>query len=192
MGCDYFHAQLSRLHLQAQHLHTRIKLVCGCCLFGFWDIVCVSAISSGSPTPWLTPALTGEQGRGLPACPHLLQRLRGRAAEETGRSSEMLRAATPNTWRCKQHFKHGWNGACVGNTQEHIRDLSDSHCQAAPWLEQWAQAHSTHPLSPALLQGAPAAPFRPLSCNFSYQISLFFRNCTSLLISPLLQLDMQC
>lgn len=90
MGCDYFHAQLSRLHLQAQHLHTRIKLVCGCCLFGFWDIVCVSAISSGSPTPWLTPALTGEQGRGLPACPHLPQRLRGRAAEETGRSSEML------------------------------------------------------------------------------------------------------
>lgn len=34
MSCDYFHAQLSHLHLQAQYLHIPIKSVHSFYLFG--------------------------------------------------------------------------------------------------------------------------------------------------------------
>lgn len=34
MGCDYFHAQLSHLHLQAQHLHTGMEPCAGVVCLG--------------------------------------------------------------------------------------------------------------------------------------------------------------
>lgn len=77
MGCDYLHAQLSRLHLQAQHLHTGINLCAGLFVWVLTHCLCLCNFQ-WIPTSWLMPGLAVEQCFVLPACPHLLRSLHSR------------------------------------------------------------------------------------------------------------------
>lgn len=128
-----------------------------CCLFGFRDTLSVSVIASGAPH--LDEAQHWQWSRARCYLPVLTS---PGASSANWKDKWDAVTATPNTWRCKQSFKHGWNAACMGSTQEHIKCLSDSHCKAAPWQGPGAVTKSSlHiPTQPCPAAGRPFCSFQ--------------------------------
>lgn len=166
MGCDYFHAQLSCLHLQAQHLHTGIEL---CVLFVWVLTHCLRLCNfQCSPTSWSMPRLAVEQCCVLPACPHLLRSPHSRG---NWKKSEVLSESSHSKhWEVQTAFQTWTKWSMHG---KHPRSTSNVSHFSLQGLEWWPKGHSTHPPSPAPLQGALHL-FLGLSHTTSHNKYLYF------------------
>lgn len=167
MGCDYFHAQLSRLHLQAQHLHAAMRLLCSVVCLGS-ETRCLRLCSfQWSPTSGWSPALAVEQGQVLPACPHfprsLHSKLEGQVRRCDSHTQHLEVQTTFQTWvKCSM---------CEKYPETHQMSLWFS-LKAAPWQGPGAVTKgSLHiPTQPCPAAGSPFCSFQ------ASLIQLFIKN----------------